>query len=617
EEKINRTAIVLADESLLLPVLYSLPVNVPQANVTMGRSLRGFSSALFFESFLKFHSKPSGSYYFKDVVGLLHHPLMQLLLHAPEDIVEKIAHENRTYLSPDYLATIGEPANKNMLDRLFRNYEEDGKDLLGVCLELLRTLLELSKSDRVERLVWARLQEVFREIQRLANNYTYLTKVSAVYRLYNSLVGSVSLDFEGDAYTGLQIMGVLETRGLDFENIIMLSVNEGILPAGKSTASFMTYDLKTQFELPSYTEKDAIYTYHFYRLLQRAKEITLVYNSHSKGLTSGEKSRFLLQLEIEQLPKHTVISQQLVPATTIPVTHPKEVHKTQSVLDRIKEIAGKYLSPSALTSYVRNPMEFYYQRILKLSEFQDVEEIVDYSTLGTIVHDTLETLYKPFEGERLESTVLKKLSEKIAPEVIQQFEHHYKKGAYSKGKNLIIFEVAKRYVANLIRLDINNIEAGHTIKILNLEQELVAPITIPGIEFPVNLGGKVDRVDLFNDTIRIIDYKTGKVHPNELEIVDWPDLIRDYKYSKAFQVLSYAYIMSSNQQWEQVQAGIISFKNLSAGFMPFAKKEQKGRSRKDTAIDQPILEEFKQQLSSLITEICDSNIPFVEKEVSL
>ncbi|NNM23418.1 MAG: PD-(D/E)XK nuclease family protein, partial [Flavobacteriaceae bacterium] len=445
EEKLRNTAIVLADEALLLPVLYSLPSNVDQANVTMGRALNGFSSTLFFESLLKFHTNPGNSYYYKSVLKLLSHPLSQNLLVAPQSIVSKIASENHTYVTPIRLIEMGGAENEEILKLLFSNWENKAQRVLDVCDRLLQHLLTAPEEDAIEGLVWKKLEEVFHHISVLSQSYPYLREVNSVCQLFTTLLSTISLDFEGDAYSGLQIMGVLETRGIDFENIIMLSVNEGVLPAGKSNASFITYDLKKQFQLPLYTEKDAVYTYHFYRLLHRAKDITLVYNSFSKGLNSGEKSRYLLQLEIERLPNHDLDFKTVSSPVSILKKNPREITKTPAILERLEEIASKYFSPSSLTSYIRNPIDFYYQRILKINEAEDVEETVGYSTLGNIVHDALENLYLPFVGSFLETDKLKSLRSKVDKEVESQFKAHYGRGDYTRGKNLIIFEVAKRY----------------------------------------------------------------------------------------------------------------------------------------------------------------------------
>ncbi len=615
EEKLNTTAIVLSDEALLIPVLYSLPDNVTSANVTMGLSLSSFPSTNFFEYLLKMHLKVTTSFYFKTVLAVLNHPLSQKLLSRPEILVTKISEQNSTYISLDQLLKLDENGNRDILRVLFGNWDTNGQIAIKNCRVLLQKLKMNTESKAIEKLVWLKLDEVFRRIALLADTYTYLEEVSTVSSLFAELAPTTTLDFEGDAYSGLQIMGVLETRGLDFENVILLSVNEGILPAGKSNSSFITYDLKQQFGLPLYTEKDAVYTYHFYRLLQRVESATLVYNSFSKGLSSGEKSRYLLQLEIEKLPAHTLRFEAVASSVSILKKEPKQIEKAEAVMQRLKEIAGNYFSPSALTNYVRNPMDFYYQKILKINETLEIEETVAFNTLGTIVHNALENLYKPFEGSLLEIEKLQKIKGQIAEEVAAQFHENFREGDISRGKNLIIFEVAKRYVSNLIDLDMEEIKAGNTLKILQVEAHLKMALPIPELDFPVFLGGKVDRIDLYNGQARIIDYKTGNVRQGELELTDWDLIGSDYKYSKAFQVLSYALLIRNELSLDSVEAGIISFKNLGGKFLKFAKREKPRGGSKETFITEEILNAFTLQLKKLILEICNPDLPFTEKEI--
>ena len=196
-------------------------------------------------------------------------------------------------------------------------------------------------------------------------------------------------------------------------------------------------------------------------MLQRAKEVTLLYNNYSEGINTGEKSRFLLQLEIEKQPNHTLSKTILSPKITPATQSLKTIEKTDSVMQRLQEIAGKGFSPSALTSYIRNPIDFYFQKILRLNETEEVEETVAANTLGTIVHDTLEVFYKPLEGTFLSSELLKTLKPNIEEEVTKQFKKTFKGGTFNKGKNLIIFEVAKRYIENFINQEISELEAGN------------------------------------------------------------------------------------------------------------------------------------------------------------
>jgi len=406
-------------------------------------------------------------------------------------------------------------------------------------------------------------------------------------------------------------MGVLETRVLDFKNIIMISVNEGVLPSGKSNNSFITYDLKKEFHLPTYSEKDAIYTYHFYRLLHRAKNITLLYNNFSDGLSTGEKSRFITQLEIDKYPNHLQNSEIISPTIKVFETQNKSIIKTKAVMERIQEIAKKGFSPSALTSYIRNPIDFYYQKILGVKEFEQIEETVAANTLGTIVHDALEVFYKPFEGQKLTVEHLMKMKLKIDIEIEKQFQKSFKGGNYKKGKNLVIFEVAKHFVLNFINFEITEIEKGNEIKIISIESNLSFSIPIPELEFPVNIHGKVDRVDEFNGMLRIIDYKTGIVESSNLEIQDWEHVISDYKFSKIVQVLAYSLMINKNKSFKKAEAGIISFKRLKNGFMKFAIKGKPNQ----TIINIETLNDFTHELKKLILEICNREIPFIEKKI--
>jgi ATP-dependent exoDNAse (exonuclease V) beta subunit len=373
--------------------------------------------------------------------------------------------------------------------------------------------------------------------------------------------------------------------------------------------------LKQQFGLPRFTEKDAIYTYHFYHLLHRSQNITLLYNNQSDGINPGERSRFLLQLEIERQTNHSIEKIVLGQSLNIQSKEPKKIVKTEEVCERLQEIASKGFSPSALTTYIRNPLDFYFQKILKISEFEEVEETVAANTLGTIVHDTLEVFYKPYEGEWLSFDILMSMKKQIDKEVSKQFASTFKGGNFHKGKNLIIFEVAKRYISNFIDHEISEIKAGNKIKIIQIETKLDVQLPMPELNFPVKIGGKVDRVDEYNGQLRIIDYKTGKVEQRDLEIVDWEEITMDFKYSKVLQVLAYATMINKEIPIVKAEAGIISFKNLSHGFLKFATKPAPRSSKKDYNIDSNTLDLYRTELKKLILEICDPTIPFIEKEV--
>ncbi|MBT8275503.1 MAG: PD-(D/E)XK nuclease family protein [Bacteroidia bacterium] len=613
-EALENTAVVLADESLLTPLLYSLPSDIESVNITMGVPIQNFPVSLFFQTLLQIHQKHSAKWYYKDVFRLLNNPMGSKLVPSSAGIIDKISAQNYTYLSLEQIITFADEDDIENLNLLFGNWRDDPKKALHNSKILLVNLKKLTKQNAMEKVTVFELYKTFKNIEIQLNSFPYISSIKTIYALFQEAISHATVDFKGDAYKGLQIMGVLETRVLDFKNVIMLSVNEGFLPSGKSNTSFITYDLKKEFELPLFTDKDAIYTYHFYHLLHRAENIWLLYNNSSEGLGAGEKSRYMLQLDIERHPNHTIEKQVVSPPISITDSPALSAAKTPAVMDRLKAIAEKGFSPSALTAYIRNPFDFYLSRVLGINETEEVEETVDYQTLGTIVHNCLETFYEPLVGVKLEISQLVAMKEKVQEEVTREFERSFLKGEFRKGKNLLIFEVAKRYIENLINLDITELQNGHRIKLLQIESKLSIPFNLAELPFPVNIQGTVDRVDEFDGSVRIIDYKTGNVSQSDVEIINWEELTSDYKFSKAFQILSYAMMIHDQDAINTSEAGIISFKNLNRGFLKFGTKTSSHGPR-NNRISEDTLHLFAAELKKLVLEICDPAIPFIEKEV--
>ena len=623
--QLNNTAVILGDETLLTPVINSLPENIDALNITMGFPLRSIPLASLFENLFQLHkNKSRNAIYNKDILTILSHQFIRpLFINGKTDyvnlIVEDIQNNNLIYVVTDRLKNIA--SNQSLLvDLLFGNWDDNPKISIDNCLQLILNIKSYLTENKKENLLSLeylyRFNEVFNQLKTLIDKYNCVTNIKTLYGLFKELLNNESLDFRGEPLHGLQLMGMLESRVLDFETVIISSVNEGVLPSGKSNNSFIPFDVKIENNLPTYKEKDAVYTYHFFRLLQRAKNVFILYNTEPDAFNGGEKSRFITQLEIEGIHniKHSIVS-PIVPPTIAAIN---TISKSDLVMNRIKEVAEKGFSPSSLTSYIRNPLDFYYQKILKVKQYEDVEETVASNTLGTVVHNTLEDYYKPLVGQFLTILILKDLKSKIEKTVTHHFKKIYKEGDLKSGKNLIIFEIAKRYVLNFLNLEISEIEEGNQIKILQIESnDNKVKLDIPELDFPVYLTGKVDRVDEYNGVTRIIDYKTGKVEQSKVSIVNWEELNTDYdKYSKPYQILAYTYMINTKTPFTNpVEAGIISFKNLNNGFLKFGIKESTHSRSKDELITQETLNNYFVELKKLILEICNPDIDFIENAV--
>jgi ATP-dependent helicase/DNAse subunit B len=336
----------------------------------------------------------------------------------------------------------------------------------------------------------------------------------------------------------------------------------------------------------------------------------LLYNTESEGLDAGERSRFITQLEVERQANHN-LSQEIYNAVLPETAYlPMEVPKSESVMLRLKEIAEAGFSPSALTSYIRNPIDFYFQKILRIREVEEVEESIALNTLGTIIHETLKTLYEPFIGRLISEFDIQNCFKQVDTEVLKQFKLVYKEGEIKKGRNLLAFEVAKRNVSNFLKVELETIKSGDKIQIIALEQTYERLLEHPKLPFPVLIKGNVDRIENRNGTIRIIDYKTGKVEKGSVALSSWDGLTEEIKNDKIIQVLAYAFMFQNEVKGLPIEAGIISFKNLKAGFLPFNFKTGKEAT---SIITHEILDDYLEQIVLLLTEILEETIPFVEK----
>ena len=607
----SKTALVLADETLLNPILNAIPSNIPEVNITMGMPLNKTVLYSFFTSYLELHLNVSErGWFFKRVLEFISNPYTVTLSseeqgtfaqHMSKDIKEG----NLLYIDEEKLLKY--PKAKELLSIFFPAETLTPMDWINHSLLLIERLKFIYQEEKnaLELEYLYRFYALFNQLGQYLDKVDFMGELKSIKNLFKQLANMETLDFIGQPLTGFQIMGMLESRNLDFETVIITSVNEGILPSGKSNNSFIPFDVKRDYGLPTYKEKDAIYVYHFYRLIQRAKNIYITYNTEPDVLEGGEKSRLITQLLTDKNLKSNITHTIATPKISIEPKPLIQIEKDGQFMEDLKAFAQKGFSPTSLTNYIRNPIDFYTRNILKINDLEEVEENIAANTFGTIIHDSLEELYTPLIDQVLTKEHIQTLKKQV-PEVVQ---HHFMKNLsgvdVSKGKFLLVYNVILKYLHNFLNDEIKQLQR-HQIKILALEERYEEFITVPGLDFPIKLKGTLDRVDEFDGTVRIIDYKTGKVEPKNVKITDWETLITDYDKSKAFQLLCYAYLYSKKHGISDVQAGIISFKNLSKGLFPFSED-------KDTRIHTDTLATFENHLFQLIREICDSAVPLTEK----
>ncbi|MEC4112723.1 PD-(D/E)XK nuclease family protein [Myroides pelagicus] len=620
-KKLDRVAVVLGEENLLLPVLHGLPDEVESLNITMGYSGSSNPVQILLNKVFKMHlsairrHEKRYTIYYKEMLDVLSHPVITSIIDG-ESIVKEINSRNLTFFSLDRFQDWINDANYPLRSLVFGTWRTlSSVQILERLIEIVLAIkVSLNDDEKSERLTKTFLYAAYQMLMRLVSyceKYTYVQNYETLYALYKQIMDMAEVSFEGEPLQGLQVMGVLESRVLDFDTVIVTSVNEGKFPAGKSQNSFIPFDVKYELGLPTYKEKDAIYSYHFYHLLQRAKNVYLLYNSQSEGMDAGEKSRFLTQLEIEKCKQHNL--NMVTYSADLPekAYQPIDIPKSNLLQNRLQEIAmGKGFSPSALSNFLRNPIQFYMQRVLGVHELEEVEESVALNTLGTIIHNSLENLYKPYKGEMLSVEIVKRIQVLADAEVEKQFELEYSDEKEKKGKNLLAFEVAKRNVFHFLNQELTSLERGDEILLLELETKLEVAIVDDRLPYPVNLFGYVDRIEKRNGIVRVIDYKSGKVQQANLRLSDWEGFTLDLKNEKIIQLLSYALMYGKGGITEPFEAGIYSFKNRKEGFLFFGLKEGK---EYDEKISQETLNRFKHELIELLLEILSPEKHFKEE----
>ena len=609
-KSLNNTAIVLGDEKLLTPLLNSIPSKTEDLNITMGLPIRLSSTASLFDNLLKLHSDNKKSYYYKNIISILSHELITPLLNTSEGDICKIIHTNNiVYSNLNTLIKINK-SNREILELLLNNWDNTS-NAIDNCIKVIHRIKEYFDNNRDKQKITFEylyhFNKLFNKLKLLQSKYEHISSVGILHSLYREIIKNEKVPFSGEPLKGLQIMGILESRAIDFETVIISSLNEGILPMGNKSSTFIPFDVRIQHSLPIYKDKDTIYSYHFYRLLQRAKNIYLLYNTEPDVINGGEMSRFIRQLEIENI--HKINHKILVAKTPIIKKQQIQIDKNSSILKKLDEIGNKGFTASMLINYIRNPISFYYQTILEIPDENQMEETIAYNTIGSVIHNSLEELYKPLENKKLNEKHIKQMQKEKDKIVDKYFQEKFFLGNLTKGKNLIIVETAKRYIKNFLNKELKDINAGNVIKILGIEKKFEHTINLPFELKNIKIRGKIDRIDCVNGITRIIDYKTGgQIKQSDLNIKEYNKIFEDKKYTNIFQLLFYTLAIEKEKKYNlPVENGIISFRNLSNGLLKTKFQD------KSSLVTTEKLENYKKGLERLIVEILNKNTSFKEK----
>lgn len=638
---LDKVAVVLANEKLLWPVLQQLPGGVEHVNITMEYPIRYTAAYGLIEQLLQIHfnfskqSKKQKTIYYKDLIALLRQPLFANYISAYSGSVEinkiisQIAIRNLSFITLKNLEQIFND-NFKTVKKLFN----PGYSINELCRVLNNVITELiglfgnmvsSNQNSLELEYLQILSQNFNRLNDIVLKYNYFNDIKAFKQLFNQVVGNSTAPFIGEPLKGLQIMGVLETRTLDFEYLILVNVNEGVLPSGKSINSFIPNDLKRAFGLPLYLEKDAIYAYHFYRLLQRASEVTITYDSVTDTFGKGEKSRFITQLEFElkrynpeiKIEERVAVNPDISAKTDNTITVQKNNESLKHIINKsLSNDEFGALSPSSLMMLKECGLKFYFRYGAGLKETVEVEESAEANTFGSILHLSLENLYKEFTGKIIYEEDLQQALKNKKTAVQQSFINFFD-GVELSGKRLLQEEVINVYVEKLIKNDlklITDLKKQNQFLTLNkLEQEFSGSITITRNLKPeiIYIKGKIDRIDSFGGFVRILDYKNS-IHPADNFIFeDFETLFTDKNYNKQFQLLMYAWLLHKNNYCapEKMQPGIIPFKE----FLPEPKYILKDK-KTPLVLTAEFLKEFETHLIGFIENLFNHSLLFIQTE---
>lgn len=628
EEKEN--AVVLCNEALLLPILHSIPQEVKNVNITMGFPLAQTPVYSFINAAMELQTNgyrsDTGRFTYEAVSAILKHPYTQQLSTHADSLEDELTKTNRFYPLPSELK------QDDFLANLFTP-RSGIKDLCDYLVGLIKDISILYRKEGEYNDIFNQLyrESLFQSHLKINRLYSLIesgelnVRTDTLKRLISKVLTASNIPFHGEPAIGMQVMGVLETRNLDFRNLVMLSLNEGQLPKSGGESSFIPYNLRKAFGMTTIEHKNAVYAYYFYRLIQRAENITLLYNTSSDGLNRGEESRFMLQLLVEG--PHEITREYLEAGQSPQSNQEIQIEKTPEVLRRIYRAYDStnpksvILSPSALNAYLDCRLRFYYRYVAGLKTPDEVSAEIDSALFGTIFHLSAQLAYTELtaNGNMIQKEDLERLLRdevKLQSYVDRAFKKELFKVAPEEkpeynGVQLINSKVILSYLKQLLRNDLQYTP----FEMIAMEEKVVEEITIRTGQgpFTLRLGGTIDRMDAKEGTLRIVDYKTGgsPKTPANIEQLFTPSETRP---NYIFQTFLYAAIMSRKQSLMVAPALLYIHRAASESYSPVIEMGEPRKPKMPVNNFAFFEDEFRERLQALLEEIFDEKEAFTQTE---
>ena len=628
-EEALRTAVILPDEHPLIPVLNAIPEQIRRINVTMGYPLAGTPVASLIEYILALQKNVryidrNPLFYFRDVLPVLNH--RYILSTSPEiisSLVKEITENNKIYISHTELE------KTPLLEILFTpvtGVEAFSDYLIKVLEELNKVMSALSDEEeedapqRTNDLEQEFIFHYFTTVNRMKEvmkDARIEMKIDTFFRLLKRVTDTITIPFHGEPLSGLQIMGVLETRALDFDRLIILSMNEGIFPQRKAANSFIPYNLRRGFGLPTYEHQDSVWAYHFYRLIERASHVSLLYDTRSNGLQTGEVSRFVHQLHYHyEVPmRDKLVVYNVSSSKTPPLAVPKR-EDIMRRLDAYRKGGSKAISASAINTYLDCPLKFYFSVVEGIREEEEVSETIESDVFGSILHKVMEELYKPFQGKMVTVDLLKAIRKDTAlltGAIARAFASEFFKTEVVRsltGQNYLIGEMIRKYVEKILERD------GKLTPFVYIESERkINGLISLSDHSEIRLKGFIDRVDEVLDAIRIIDYKSGSGTTTFSSIESLFNKEEKDRAKAVMQVFMYCWMYAhfTENKGKTIQPGIYYVRSLfSDPFDPSVyHRIERGKSEKVEDFS-GYAQAFEEGLRGCLDEIFNPEIPFTQ-----